>query len=290
MLEIPDLRGWFAKSVHGPLLVSLVLGALIVVEVARASLSLLATSPTQSSGTAKTSRSAPRRPPGANVDVIVAAHLFGIAENGRNQDPARALPTTANLLLAGTIATSDPKHGFAIISGDSLSKVYSVGDAVGGASLHSVYLDHIILDRGGNLEKLALPRPRLATARPPDQAVKARPGAVANNSFPPGESGRHNLAEVMRVGSSEERDGKLHGFHIYPVKNRLAFSQLGLERGDLVVAVNGASVEDQNRETGQAVFDTVRTSSMATLTVERAGQREDVTIDVAQADISLSND
>jgi general secretion pathway protein C len=289
MLEMPDLRSRLAKSAQGPLLVSLVLGTLMVVEVGRASLSLLAAEPTQFSGTAMNIRGARRKPSGANINAIVDAHLFGIAENGRNQDPAQAPPTTANLLLAGTIATGDPKRGFAIIGGDNPSKVYSVGDAVGGASLHSVYLDHVILDRDGNLEKLVLPRLRLATAMPADQAVKARVSATANNSSAPTEAGRHSLAEVMRVGSSEERDGKLHGFHIYPVKNRLAFSQLGLERGDLVVAVNGASVEDQNRDSGQAAFDTVRTSSTATLTVERAGQRQEITIDVAQADISLSN-
>ena len=58
----------------------------------------------------------------------------------------------------GTIATQDPKHGVAIISDGGPSKVYSVGDNVSGATLHSVYLDHVILDRAGVLETLLLPR------------------------------------------------------------------------------------------------------------------------------------
>ena len=78
--------------------------------------------------------------------------------NPSTQDPANAPPSTANLVLAGTIATQDPKHGVAIISDGGPSKVYSVGDNVGGAYLHSVYLDHVILDRGGQLETLLLPR------------------------------------------------------------------------------------------------------------------------------------
>jgi len=61
-------------------------------------------------------------------------------------------------VLAGTIATEDPKRGVAIISDGGPAKVYSVGDNVGGATLHSVYLDHVILDRGGVLETLLLPR------------------------------------------------------------------------------------------------------------------------------------
>jgi type II secretory pathway component PulC len=41
--------------------------------------------------------------------------------------------SAANLVLAGTIATSDPKRGVAIISDGGPAKVYSVGDNVGGA-------------------------------------------------------------------------------------------------------------------------------------------------------------
>src|SRR5258708_36787269 len=80
------------------------------------------------------------------------------APDPSTQDAANARQSNANLVLAGTIATQDPKHGVAIISDGGPSKVYSVGDNVGGASLHSVYLDHVILDRNGPLETLLLPR------------------------------------------------------------------------------------------------------------------------------------
>src|SRR6202021_412088 len=120
---------------NGPRLAALALAALIAVELARIAITLLGGGPVKS------------------------PHLFGIAVAAPSaQDPANAPQSTANLVLAGTIATQDPKRGVAIISDGGPSKVYAVGDNVGGAALHSVYLDHVILDRGGALETLSLPR------------------------------------------------------------------------------------------------------------------------------------
>jgi type II secretory pathway component PulC len=65
----------------------------------------------------------------------------------------------------------------------------------------------------------------------------------------------------------------------------------GLRPGDLVVAVNGASLEDQDRQTGQEIFNTMKTSSQATVTVvDRAGTRHDVTINPAQSDPAEETD
>ncbi len=150
---------WLSRlQSNGPNLVSLSLAVLIAVELARMAVSVL-------SGPVKSpqptlARSAQTRPhPTVNVQAVVSAHLFGLATaDPATQDPANAPLSSANLVLAGTIATQDPKHGIAIISDGGPSKVYSVGDNVNGASLYSVYLDHVILDRGGTLETLVLPR------------------------------------------------------------------------------------------------------------------------------------
>ena len=64
------------------------------------------------------------------------------------------------LVLAGVLATEDPKEGMAII-GESAqaAKVVAVGQQVpGGAQLHSVYSDRAVIDRGGTLESVFLPR------------------------------------------------------------------------------------------------------------------------------------
>jgi len=60
----------------------------------------------------------------------------------------------------GIIAGKDPKVGFAIVGENATAaKVHAVGDNVpGGAKLHSVYSDRVLLDRNGHLEYLTLPR------------------------------------------------------------------------------------------------------------------------------------
>ena len=56
------------------------------------------------------------------------------------------------LVLTGIIAAEDPQNGLAILGQTAASaKVYAVGDNVpGGAKLHSVYSDRVVIDRGGH--------------------------------------------------------------------------------------------------------------------------------------------
>ena len=89
-------------------------------------------------------------------------------------------PSSMPLVLAGVLATEDPKQGMAII-GESAqaAKVVAVGQQVpGGAQLHSVYSDRAIIDRGGTLESVFLPR-RTGGGRSPCA------GAAARRRWPP---------------------------------------------------------------------------------------------------------
>jgi general secretion pathway protein C len=219
---------------------------------------------------------------------VISAHLFGVAAvDSGAQDPANAPQSSANLLLAGTIATQDPKRGVAIISdGGGPSKVYSVGDRVGGASLHSVYLDHVILDRSGALETLQLPRQLLAGNRGAAAAIR-RPGvdprtaAAVDNIRHMVQQDPGILDQVMRtVASYDNAAGKLRGFRAYPGRNRQIFGKLGLKAGDLVTAINGTALDDPQRS--QEVFNTIQTSDRVTVTVERGGQKQDISLNIAQ--------
>src|SRR5262245_21578006 len=94
-----------------------------------------------------------------DLNTIVDAHLFGVAAVG-NVDPSDAPATQMSLVLVGTIAQTDPEQGIAIIGESSANaRVYTVGKTItGGTKLHSVYPDRVILDRGGKLEALLLPK------------------------------------------------------------------------------------------------------------------------------------
>jgi general secretion pathway protein C len=278
---------------NGPAYVALILAALIAVELARVAISFLG-------GPVKTPQPVVNRPPaphvrpGVDVQKVVSAHLFGVAaaEPGA-QDPSNVPLSSANLVLAGTIATRDPKHGVAIISDGGPSKVFSVGDNVSGATLHSVYLDHVILDRAGVLETLMLPR-QLAGSRP--MAAVRRPGGADPRTVAAVDNIRRLvqqdpgiLDQVMRtVASYDNAAGKLRGFRAYPGRNRAIFNKLGLKPGDLVTAINGTMLDDPQHS--QEVFNTIQTSDHVTVTIERGGQKQDITLNIAQVAAQATKD
>jgi hypothetical protein len=89
------------------------------------------------------------------------------------------------------------------------------------------------------------------------------------------------LDQVMRtVPSFDNAAGKLRGFRAFPGRNRQIFSKLGLKSGDLVTAINGTQLDDPQRS--QEVFNTIQTSDHVTVTVERGGQKQDITLNIAQ--------
>jgi general secretion pathway protein C len=213
------------------------------------------------------------------VAAITNAHLFGAAP--RAADGADAPQTSMPLVLTGIIAGNDPQNGLAILGQSAqAAKVYAVGDNVpGGAKLHAVYTDRVVIDRNGQLESLALPHQATAAAPPPSAAAL------------PGENGSIErmrrmiaeqpglLADVMRPQPVIEH-GRMNGFRVYPGRNRMAFMRLGLRPGDQVTAINGTPLDDRDRS--EQILHTLSSSSEAHVTVIRGGQSQDLTLNIAQ--------
>ena len=277
---------------NGPHLASLALSALIAVELARVAMSLLG-GPVKSPQPVIARSPELQQRPAENIQALIMAHPFGIrAADPGSQDPANAPLSSANLVLAGTIATQDPTHGIAIISDGGPSKVYSVGDNVSGASLYSVYLDHVILNRNGSLETLVLPRllpgdRSIASAR--RMGADPRTLTAVNNIRRMVQQDPGILDQVMRtVASYDNAAGKLRGFRAYPGRNRAIFNKLGLKPGDLVTAINGQALDDPQHS--QEVFNTIQTSDRVTVTIERSGQKQDISLNIAQVAADATRD
>jgi len=237
---------------------------------------------------------APRRV--LDVQSIINAHLFGKADPAEQAagDPADAPETNLSLVLAGTIAASDPKMGFGIIGESATAaKLFSVGDSVpGGARLHAVYGDRVILERAGQLEALLLPRdykgggsalaPQAradAPAAPGAQVVDRVRRMIAQD---PG-----SVAEIMRP-QPVFANGQQRGYRVYPGRNRAQFARLGLRPGDLVMSVNGTPLDDPQR--GMEIFRSIGTSSTVRVTVERNGQPQELTLNMAQIANEIPDD
>ncbi len=226
-----------------------------------------------------------------DVQSIIGAHLFGTAAPAQSgADASNAPNTTMSLVLAGTIASEDPKHGLAIIGETATNaKVYSVGDSVnGGVTLHSVYPDRVLLDRGGTLEALTLPRQTLSGGPRPAADTGPRPGTPVN---PQGAALAENVrrlvandpgivSELMRP-QQVFQNGQMRGFRVYPGRNRAQFSKLGLQPGDLVTSVNGTPLDDPQR--GSEIFRTISSSPSVHVTIERNGKTQELTLNMTQA-------
>ncbi len=278
---------------NGPHWLALVLAVLIVVQLASLAITLLSRPVKSPQPVAARSSAAPTAAAGVDVQSVISAHLFGVAKvDPATQDPADAPLSSANLVLTGTIASQDPKHGIALISDGGPTKVFSVGSNVNGATLHSVYLDHVILDRAGTLETLVLPRllaGSRAMAAPRRGGADPRTVAAVDNIRRLVQQDPGLLDQVMRVVASYDNvAGKLRGFRAYPGRNRAIFNKLGLKPGDLVTAINGTVLDDPQHS--QEVFNTIQSSDHVTVTIERGGQKQDITLNIAQVAAQASKD
>jgi general secretion pathway protein C len=276
--ELKSADGLQAALVqHGPRLATALLALLIAIQAA-----FIVTG--QNQGThSRASDGAPApsaaaAAPALRVNEITSAHLFGEAKS--TVADANAPQTSVQLVLAGVLALPDPKRGLAILGPTATAaKLYTVGSAVpGGVNLYAVYKDRVLLDRGGVIESLYLPRrtPPGGVAADADGAERGNPAqrlaalAQGNGALLSGLV----RAQAVFVGS------KLSGYRIYPGGRASigAFTQLGFRPGDLITAVNGTPLDDPNR--GSEILDTLSSSASATVTVQRNGQTMDLNLNL----------
>jgi general secretion pathway protein C len=271
---------------HLPAIVTAVLTVLVAWQLARVTWLLL---PRADNATAPvTVDVATLLPDSRGVDAqrIANAHLFGeaVAAAPDESDLENAPKTTIPLVLSGTIASNDPSKGFAFIGESAAAaKFIKVGDSVAGqAKLHSVFTDRVILDRSGRLEALHLPRnTTLGAARPAMAARPAAPppGQFADNLRRIAETNPSAFSEVIRP-QPVFAGGVQKGYRVYPGRNRQQFASLGLRPGDLVTSINGTALDDPAR--GNEILNTLTLSDQVSVTVERNGQTQQLTLNTGQ--------
>ena len=208
-----------------------------------------------------------------DVPSILRANIFGQA--AVSADPGSAPATSLSLVLSGILADEDPQRGYALIGPSATAiKVYAVGAMLpGGVKLHSVLPDRVLLDRGGTVESLLLPRRSSAGTAPPpptaaamdrvQQVVRDNPGIIG---------------EIMRP-QAVLADGKQRGYRVYPGPNQAAFNRLGLRPGDLVTAINGTALDDPAR--GGEIFGTLGSVAEARVTIVRNGAQQELMLNLA---------
>lgn len=108
--------------------------------------------------------------------------LFGFSDTETSSSSQQIPLTKMNLILRGALSGIDNKeYASAIIQTANQDKLYEVGDALpGGAFLHQVHSDHILIKRGNRLEKLYFPE----TARDARTLYEYQPALQASAESP----------------------------------------------------------------------------------------------------------
>ena len=229
--------------------------------------------------------------PTATTDYIsiVEAHLFGKSSGDVTPAPVDTVDapdTRMNLQLRGTVAANDASKAHAIIAdGTGKETVFFINDPIpGGAVLHQVFPDRVILNRGGILETLRLPQQSLggtaATPRASSAANRAARALPTNVQNLIGQNAAR-FSDIVRP-QPYMPNGQLQGYRVYPGRDRRAFASLGLRPGDLVTEINGMALN--NPAQGMEAFSTLSDATQVTLTLERNGQPVSLSVDVSQLD------
>jgi general secretion pathway protein C len=297
--RMPPAQLWAEASRVLPPWVALVLVILIGWQLARAAWLLVPGPATPELPPVPPTQRAAAAPPAASVSIerIVDSQLFGVPradeETVAVAEQEDAPDTQLRLELRGTIAATDENRALAIIAErGGAERVYFIGDAIpGGATLHAVHLDRVLLRRAGRLEALRLPRSdestgsRQAVAPPPSRTpvVAPRPAASIQDVVSQNPAA---LTEIIRP-QPVFKDGRQQGYRVYPGRQRQQFAQLGLRPGDLVTQINGMALDDPAR--GMEIFRGLADATSVTLTVDRNGQVEMLTLDTSVLQEGLQN-
>jgi general secretion pathway protein C len=266
-----------------PLWVSVALVVLLAWQLIQLAWTLLGAQRSPATGPAVAETPQAPAVPAIDVGAIANAHLFGVAGavDAGSSDPNAVAATQMALVLVGTIAHSDPARGYAIVGDSAASaKVYAVGKTItGGTKLHAVYADRVILDRGGKLEALLLPKKYMGggtvAAAPLPQAGGPNLGQRLQ------ELAAQNPAAITEIIRPQPvfANGQQRGYRVYPGRNRQQFTSLGLMPGDLVTAINGTPLDDPAR--GMEILQSMNSATQVTVTVERNGQSSQININNA---------
>ncbi len=232
--------------------------------------------------------SGPAKTGPADYATITAAHLFGEISTEApavTGDAALNAPeTTLSLQLRGAIAADDPRFAHAIIAdGSGKEQVYFVSSTLpGGATVQQIQADRVVLARAGQLEVLRLPREGQGAGSP-----GAFSPAPSRPEAPPAEQNVQELVAQNAQGFLEVvrpqpfmPNGQLKGYRIYPGPNRQQFAALGLRAGDLVTEINGIALN--NPAQGMEVFRSLGDAPQVTVTVERDGQPQVLSLNMTQ--------
>jgi general secretion pathway protein C len=248
---------------------------------------------------------------------IAALDLFGSVEQSNAATVVTNAPETRlNLELQGVFIASVAANSSAIVAERNKDgELFHIGDRLpSNAVLDAVFNDHILLKRGGRVEKLMFSdsaiRQQFSSAdgaqNPEDQdvaendpstrlqqvreriAARQRQESQAPNQ--PGTNLRSFVDEyrdrintdpaglLNEIGISAVSEGEASGYRLSDTLPSAQMLQAGLQEGDLVLSVNGTPVGDVRSDA--ALIDQAMNDGRVRVEIQRADRRFFLTVPV----------
>lgn len=227
---------------------------------------------------------------------IAAWHLFGRADLVAVAPKQEVVPdTTLQLELRGIFSSSDPALARAIIAEPSREeKPYATGatDIPGGATLKEIRDDHVVLSRGGRLETLRLPKDKLGTGSVtpvalPESEAEPLSSEQPMREFTGGESlsdlrdavinDPQLLAGFLQAEPVQGPNG-IEGFRLGSGQDPQLLRRFGLQRGDVVLAVNDVQLDGVTKV--PQLLQSLPSASELTIKFRRNGKDRSVTLNL----------
>ncbi len=245
-----------------------------------------------------------------DIDTLVGWHLFGevgetvvdmplpeesASANSRDGIEDGARETRLQLKLRGVVSSTEDGLGYAIIENNNLQDVYAVEDKLpvsGEVTLAKVMPTQVVLDNGGTYELLVLyedsslggtvPAQSAAPPAPPqpevtDERHDTDTTALAQSYRDRLYQNPQSLAEVVRISAVRE-GSQLRGYRVSPGTDAAQFAQMGFEAGDVVLGINGVSLD--NPTNTMVLYNSLRTAGEVVFELERGGQPMTISVNL----------
>ncbi len=233
-----------------------------------------------------------------NINTLKTYQLFGSATETTStstEDPINAPITRLKLKLRGVYSAQEEKYAGAMIEAQNKQQVYRIGDSLPGAAglkLHQILADRVIMSRSGKFETLLIedfgPKAKSSnrsTNRTERQNNSSTTTKASSHSTIDKRNDRNLTEELLKLRTklSDPQslnelvsvtpaivEGEFQGFRLAPGKNRALFARMGLRRNDLVLSVNGISLD--NPASAFSLMEQISTADEINLEVKRGSR------------------
>lgn len=237
-----------------------------------------------------------QRAGGPDISAIQQLHIFGQAlADDEEQAIVDAPETTLNVRLVGIAASANPLLSAAVIEQSGNQRTYIIGDRIASsrATVEGIFPDRVILDNGGRREALYIEGRDGSEAQlrisAPAAPVRSQPAQteIQSVSLADNDEVLEALSQVREdpsrlleiINITQLRQGQqISGFRLEPRQNRELFAALGLQPGDIALAINGFDLTDPAQ--ALAAMNELQDAQRAIVHVRRGDQYIDLELQV----------